>query len=182
MRSDTEKSEAYKVVVATVAPSNTTALTAARTLLAQYDGNEERTVEALIAQAMRARDLRDSLLDLGARSVLRMLLSEERRTIIRSVNRQTPNTAASSDRLRDHVQRSMYDYRLSNGLLLGDARYSDLMEQAVEHARNETANGRRKQWFQLLAKQLEGRKQLPVRKALSEDEIKAAARKAKVNL
>lgn len=176
------KTEAFNVTDDTGAPSNSTALTAMRTLLMDCAGNEERAVEALKARATRVHDLRDSMLDLAARTLLRMLLSEERRAIIRSVNQQTPNNDVSNGRLRDHVQRSMYDYQLSNGLLLGDARHADLLAQAEEHARNKDANARRQHWFQLLAKKLEGQKQQPVRKAMSEDDIKAAARKAKVNL
>ena len=61
------------------------------------------------------------------------------------------------------------------GQIFRMARYKDLLDQANEHERNETANSIRRRWFEILARRTKDHPKTIVRKILTEDDITEAA-------
>ena len=79
-----------------------------------------------------------------------------RRQTFFSVTEEEPVEAhaAASKRLRVAAERSIYDYPLSGGLLLGDATAAILQIESDMHESFEKGNGRQKLWYRAVRKQL----------------------------
>ena len=147
----------------------------ARDLLSQSDGNHERAKSMIIAESGSDNALCEGLLELGAREAVRLAMLNNRHDIIQSNSGVSPYNAEDSERVRRNIKKSFYSYQLTSGILLGDAKYKDLLDQAKEHERNETANSIRRRWFEILARRTKDHPKTIVRKILTEDDITEAA-------
>jgi len=152
-----------------------------RLALKEAKGDIARAAAWLLARANQDRALRQALTEYGAIAAARGGVLNGRQ----SIQRAERSAAADLDdgaRVRSWVRERWYGYPLMQrlGVTLGAARYDDLVAQAAEHERNETANANKKRWLLTLAARLAADREARVRDVLSEAEIGDAAKQCGV--